>query len=440
MDARSLFGRALPEALKVSPEAFSCDAILTVEVTGEGGGTWTLNLRGERPTCDEGERDGAECRIQLSHTDLRQLLDKPEVSLLDLYYQNRMKVAGDLAKAAEIPRLLAMLAAPASGAMGLAQLFAPMSKEQFLSEHWPDRRHVSHGPPERLAPITSIPELSSIHALCEAWRGTVRVFPPASGDEYDSPQVPPAVAEKLFDKGFAMVFNAPENVIPALKPHLRKLQVDLGLPACTNVRCNVYASPKGAGASPHFDQNANFVIQLSGVKVWKMAVNRQVVHPTVRHVMGAEVNPALLVQATGEFPREMPVDAETIHLRAGSVLFVPNAWWHSTVAAEHAISLNFTFNQPSWAEVVRDAIYKRLIAEPEWRELAYGASTEVDPALREQATRRLSSLLQQLPDKVRHLNAAAVIRGISPRNGLDALDTLDLKRDWLSTLLPGQEK
>jgi 50S ribosomal protein L16 3-hydroxylase len=436
MDAQTLFGKTLPGVLLSSPDVFRRDVVYTFVITGDGGGKWTLSLRGERPSCQPGDLGNSECRVEVSHEDFRQMIADPSGSLMDLYYQNRIKVVGDVYKAAELPQILSLATSSGADAVGLELLLAPLPAKQFLAEHWPNRHLAVHGPLSRLGPLARIPELADVHALLRAWRGTVRVFPPASGDEYDSPQVTSEVAARLYDRGFALVFNAPETLLPALQPHLRKLQVDLGLPANTNARCIAYASPTNAGASPHFDHNANFVVQLTGEKVWRVAPNRQVTNPTVRHVMNGPVDPALLVQATGDFPGAMPPDAEEIHLRAGSVLFVPNASWHTTSAAEGALSLNFTFSQPSWADLVRDAIWKRLITDPQWRELAYGASPDADPARREQASRRLTALLQQLPEKVRTLNAAAVIRGVNPRSGSDAVDTLDLKRDWLKTLLP----
>ena len=77
----------------------------------------------------------------------------------------------------------------------------------------------------------------------------------------------------------------------------------------------------------------------------------------------------------------MPAAAETVVLSPGSVLFVPRGYWHATESDEETLALNFTFGQPSWADVVLAALRTKLLADPQWRELAQGTEAPLLPML-----------------------------------------------------------
>jgi 50S ribosomal protein L16 3-hydroxylase len=433
MDVRSFFEQTLGGLFRSRPEAFREDASYTFHVTGPDGGRWTVDLRAATPTCLENGPAG-DCTVEITTDDFGRVISD-ESLLLPLYYQDRIKVIGDLFKAAGIPQLLSRVASRGAPEFSLAALVAPTSAEAFLERTWPGEVMVVHGEPSRLPMLTEIPELADVHALLRAWPTAVSAFPSTSGDEYDAPEVRPETAEVLFAKGLALSFGRVERIIPRLTAYLRRLRVELGLPKSTNARCLAYASPKGAGAKPHFDQNVNFVVQLTGDKIWRIAANPVVKNPTLRHVMGAPSVPeALKVQATGDFPKEMPADALEVRMRPGSVLFMPAGHWHTTHAIESSLSLNFTFNQPCWADLVAIAIRDRLIARPPWRELAYGAGSDVDAKRHDAAVAHLDDLLAGLTDVLGRFEARDLIARAPSSEG--AQGYFDLKRDWVKTLLP----
>ena len=68
----------------------------------------------------------------------------------------------------------------------------------------------------------------------------------------------------------------------------------------------------------------------------------------------------------------MPDDAESFVLRRGSVLFVPRGYWHATQSDEDTLALNFTFGQPTWADVLLTALRTRVLKDASWRALARG--------------------------------------------------------------------
>ena len=247
--------------------------------------------------------------------------------------------------------------------MRLEQLFPGTP---FLTEHYPARHLVAHGPLERL----ELPELT-LETLLGAYRDQVRIALPDKRDEHSSLKVDAPTAATLHRNGMALIFNKVERFIPALAAWLNQLRLELGLPTECEPRCIMYATPPGAGNSPHFDANANFVVQLRGTKRWHVAPNRHVPNPTDRWAMNEEhLSAELTGYVDGPLPTELPEDTEVIDLKAGSVLFVPRGHWHATEADEDTLALNFTFGQPTWADLALVALRKRLLKDPAWRELA----------------------------------------------------------------------
>ena len=276
----------------------------------------------------------------------------------------------------------------------LAQLF----DGAFLSECWPDQHRVCHGDLARLGPLVELPQLTDLALLLASYRDRVRVVLPDKRDEHSSLQVEPSAAAALHAEGMALVLNGVERFLPPVQELLTALRTELGLTAGCEPRSIIYVTPRGAGNSPHFDANANFVVQIRGTKRWHVAPNTHVPDPTDRWAMNEGPLPEELKgYARTPLPSAMPEDAEMIELKPGSVLFVPRGYWHSTEADEDALSLNFTFGQPTWADVVLGSLREKLLKDPAWRKLAMG--TDPSPEL-------LASLRDALDQEPLYLLAA----------------------------------
>jgi 50S ribosomal protein L16 3-hydroxylase len=172
---------------------------------------------------------------------------------------------------------------------------------------------------------------------------------------------------------------------------------------------------------------------MTGEKIWQLAANKSVKNPSVGHSMNSPAPVELLFQATEPLPMAMPDYAETISLKPGSVLFVPNGYWHTTSSTAASLSLNFTFDQPSWADLVADALRRLLVMDHKWRELATNANLTLDPNLKRIAVDRLKELLKDLPNVAKRLNAAQIVNML-PRPPASE-GNVDLRRSWVKTLL-----
>ncbi len=292
--------------------------------------------------------------------------------------------------------------------MGLSALIQPSDVHEFLSETWPHEPFFVHDLDASIREITQLPFLQSLNALLNSWPHPIQVHLPDVADESSSVNASAADARKLFANRMALLFNNVQILSPLLNEWLQALARDLGLPMSTHARCMVYATPNGKGTAAHFDQNINFVLQLQGIKKWKLAPNLHVENPTQRYTIGQPMDPELESYASPEMPSEMPKDAQEIVLKPGSMLFVPRGFWHSTEAEGEALALNFTFSQPTWIDLFTTALRSRLTLSPDWRELANGVTSR-DSERRELARQTFDALLAELVEDLPNWQAQDIL-------------------------------
>ena len=291
----------------------------------------------------------------------------------------------------------------------LEQLFGVENLEAFLAEFWPRQSTVRHGPAERFGTLSSLPALSDVEQLLNVFRDPVMVILPDERDESSAVKVDARAALKLYQNGMALCFESVEAFLPGVDHWLQTIRRELGLPSATWARALVYAGRSGAGNRPHYDANANIVVQLQGTKRWTLAANTDVLDPTDRWTMTTPHLPAELADRTAAAPREMPADAQVIELVQGSVLLVPRGYWHATeVGSEDTLALNFTYSQPTWAEVLNAALLNRLHRVAGFRGLADGLESS-NPTRQRASEGELARMLEQLKAQVAGLSLEDVL-------------------------------
>jgi hypothetical protein len=95
-NAKHLFDELIPQALKQFPDrAKEVGAIYGFTITGDGGGSWLVDLKADPPVCvPGGDLSKSECSIEIAHEDFVQILTNPQMGM-QLYFQGKLKVAGD---------------------------------------------------------------------------------------------------------------------------------------------------------------------------------------------------------------------------------------------------------------------------------------------------------------------------------------------------------
>ncbi|WP_315774059.1 MULTISPECIES: JmjC domain-containing protein [unclassified Bradyrhizobium] len=290
--------------------------------------------------------------------------------------------------------------------MGVLQrLIAPLSQAEFFSEYWPSKVWVTRGELDRFElPLSEI-NYQDIARLVREYSNLVMAvgkqqFTDAAGLT-DRILVTPSKALSMLSDGAALELDHADLAFQSLRDLVDELKRELGLPLGCSSKAVIYVTPTSGGFPAHFDAYANFVLQLTGRKVWNLAPNQVVQHPTEHYDVRQfpYVSPELKLYSPARLPDEMPPQAEEVVLDPGSCLFVPRGTWHATRGDECSVSLNITLGQPTWLDLLLAAVRSRLVKLEEWRELADGLGSN-DPARNANATSRLGQLLAALPDAI----------------------------------------
>lgn len=291
----------------------------------------------------------------------------------------------------------------------LNTLFSPSDSDAFLNEYWPEQPFCVHHQQETLNHFKRFPFLNSLESLLKHWPYPVSVHLPDARDECSAIETTTENAYPLFKNKMALLFNQVERLSPELVESIQKIKSDLGLPKSTFGRCIVYATPDGKGTAPHFDQNINFVLQIHGTKKWWLEKNVTLKNPTERFTMNQPLDPELQSYLEeNQLPTELSSQKEEIILQPGSILFVPRGYWHSTESEGDSLALNFTFSQPSFADLFLLALRSRLLQSTEWRELANGVQSK-NEEIRNLAEEKFQVLIQELIEDLPHWNAKDIL-------------------------------
>jgi len=288
---------------------------------------------------------------------------------------------------------------------GLTQLLRPRTPEEFFPQLQANQPFIVDKV-TALDALTTLPFLQSLQTLFQVWPYSVQAHLPEVADEASAIEVSTTDARKLFSNGMGLMFEHAERISAELTAWLEAIRIDLGLSALTQSRCLLYATPDGKGTAPHFDQNANFVLQLHGTKTWWLAPNTHVCNPLTRHTMGLPVDAELQTYCELPMPTSLPQKSTPIVLSPGTLLFVPRGTWHSTEAQGDALSLNFTYTAPTWLDLFTAALRSRLALSPEWRATANGVA---NPMHRDAAQETFDQLLLKLTDDLPNWRAAEIL-------------------------------
>jgi len=121
---------------------------------------------------------------------------------------------------------------------------------------------------------------------------------------------------------------------------------------------NLWFGPAGCMTGLHFDIPKNFFMQIEGRKKFYL------VPPNSRNKLYAypamSVRPNFSrVDLTSNFETEFPLVAQTeryeITLEPGSLLYLPECWWHQVLSLENALSVNIWANS-RWVGLLQEQI------------------------------------------------------------------------------------
>jgi ribosomal protein L16 Arg81 hydroxylase len=220
------------------------------------------------------------------------------------------------------------------------------SAEAFLATYWPEQMYIAKGPVERLAGLVDY----DFDALVRMKKHHTKAFFRGVDGTSQSIVIEPGQEKPLYDAGFTIYFHNLSS--PKIAQWVSTLDGELGL-VRGHTRVASFASRRGLGLKPHYDQNDNFVCQAKGTKRWRIWPNTSVKHPTVGYTVGGKMTPTHEVEAPEGFPKEMGPHPQVVDMVEGTVMYMPRGMWHDTETVE---SESLHFNIQSGMAMWKDAI------------------------------------------------------------------------------------
>ena len=105
VDIKKLFNDHLPAALaKNAEEAKTIGAKFQMNITGDTGGEWNIDVSATGPVCKQGQGD-ADCTISITDEDFQKLVENPQANGMQLFFAGKLKVTGNQMLAMKLQKL-----------------------------------------------------------------------------------------------------------------------------------------------------------------------------------------------------------------------------------------------------------------------------------------------------------------------------------------------
>src|SRR4030095_541073 len=104
-DPKTDFEMEITKKIAADPDkARNVGAVYLFRISGEKGGTWTLNLRDDVGV-KNGPAEAPDCTIELSDSDWERVSSDPNAAM-QLYFQGRLKASGNIMLATRLQHFL----------------------------------------------------------------------------------------------------------------------------------------------------------------------------------------------------------------------------------------------------------------------------------------------------------------------------------------------
>lgn len=105
---KEFFEEKLPHAIKRDPRrARELNGIFAIKLSGEDGGSWTIDAKSDPPTVAGGLSATADCTVELAAPDFVAMLKDPHLGM-QLFLEGRLVVQGDPMLATRLQDLLSL--------------------------------------------------------------------------------------------------------------------------------------------------------------------------------------------------------------------------------------------------------------------------------------------------------------------------------------------
>jgi putative sterol carrier protein len=106
VDIQKLFNETLPAGLaKHADSAKQVGAKFQMNITGEGGGEWFIDLTDSGPSATASNPGNADCTITITAEDFQKLHENPQANGMQLFFSGKLKVSGNPTLAMKLQKL-----------------------------------------------------------------------------------------------------------------------------------------------------------------------------------------------------------------------------------------------------------------------------------------------------------------------------------------------
>jgi hypothetical protein len=239
-------------------------------------------------------------------------------------------------------------------AFDLGKLLSPLGVEEFLGDTWERQPRAIHRcKPEYYDGLFTLADVDAVIVFTRprfTEPGAFPSGPPAArtyvqgwlpGRQMVPDEVYPGVGElrQVFAQGKSIILRSMQHRWPAVAALCRNLEAVFHCP----VHTNLYLTPPASqGFDTHFDTHEVFVLQVDGVKHWRLygpAADRP------------------LVGDKASLPRSRLGPAQEVRLEAGDLLYIPRGHAHEAfTTGSTSLHLTVGINVYRWVDLLHQAL------------------------------------------------------------------------------------
>ena len=106
VNIQQLFNETLPAGLAANADAAKqIGAKYQINITGDGGGEWYIDVSDSGPKAEAGNPGTADVTITMASEDFQKLHENPQANGMQLFFQGKLKVSGNQMLAMKLSKL-----------------------------------------------------------------------------------------------------------------------------------------------------------------------------------------------------------------------------------------------------------------------------------------------------------------------------------------------
>jgi ribosomal protein L16 Arg81 hydroxylase len=239
----------------------------------------------------------------------------------------------------------------------IARLIAPTPVETFYAEHWEKKalviRRSEPRAYESLVSLDDVDRVITTNHLSHPDVAMANAIREVATSDYtfDGGAIDIVRLYQQFAAGATIIMNQLHRYVPTLGALVRSIELELS----ARMQTNIYLSPLEAqGLKVHYDSHDVFVLQVHGVKHWKL-YETQVPLP-------------FRGQHFGDEPVEPGPVAQEFDLHPGDMLYMPRGLMHAAgTASETSMHITMGVLHTTWAELLIEALARYGATDADFR-------------------------------------------------------------------------